>query len=235
MGIEARNPLTLEFRDLYVYKISNLFYMINICIWIFLLLIIGCATSDVEKKSHKIEPSAVTSETNSRGVLPAPTSIQMTATPALNPLFHYSAGFRLIEMGEFKQALARFNLVNKVYSDFAGGFYGRGLAYYHLDQLEKAISEFNQALAIDPKYSNGYYGLAMVAYKRGKLVVAKGELDKAINLSTKNANVYFLRAEILKQLDEKPLAIQDLETAIKFFGDPDDKAKANIALEEMQK
>ena len=191
--------------------------MINICIWI--LFSIGCITSDIEKEAHNIEPSAVTSETSSRGVLPSPTSIKMTATPALNPLFHYSAGFRLIEMGEFKQALARFNLVNKVYPDFVGGFYGRGLAYYHLDQLEKAISEFNQALEIDSKYSNGHYGLAMVAYKKGKLVVAKDELDKAINLSTKNANAYFLRAEILKQLDEKPLAIQDLETAIKLFGE----------------
>lgn len=234
MGTEEQNPLTRKRRNLYAYKPGNSVYIINMCIWPLLLLLIGCATSEMDEKPYSIEPSAVASVSSPGVALPEPTSIQITATPALNPLFHYSAGFRLIEMGEFKQALGRFNLVNKVYPDFVGGFYGRGLAYYHLDMLEKSTSEFNLALEIDPKYSNGHYGLAMIAHKRGELVNARAELDKAINLSAKNADAYFLRAKVLKQLDEKQLAIQDLEMAIKIFSDPDDKAKANIALEELK-
>ena len=234
MGTEEQNLVTRKPRNLYAYQSGNSVYIINMCIWPLLLLLIGCAASAIDEKPYNIEPSAVASVSNPGVALPEPTSIQMTATPALNPLFHYNSGFRLIEMGEFKQALGRFNLVNKVYPDFVGAFYGRGIAYYHLEQLEKSLSEFNRALEIDPKYSNGHYGLAMIANNRGDLVVARGELDKAINLSAKNADAYFLRAQILKQLNEQSLAKQDLEMAIKLFGDPDDKIKANIALEGLK-
>ena len=191
----------------------------------------ACGSSPTPTVPPSPDPTATPDPTST----PAPqTTPEGAATPALDPLFQYSAGFILIDRGEYEQALSRFNIVSRIYPDFTGAFYGRGIAYYHLERFDAAVREFNAALERDSTYSNAYYGLALVSQKEGDLEQARTHLDTAVQTDDENAEAYLLRGQILDELGLKNEAIFDLERALTLFEDPGDKRKVQELLDQVR-
>ncbi len=126
-------------------------------------------------------------------LVPAPTSVPTptpTATPAPTPtprpasagLFDYSRAVRLLEIQEFKQAIAAFGLVIRRLPDFAEAYRGRGFASYKEDLFDVALEDFDKAIELKPGLAGAYADRATLFQDRGETDKAIADFEKAISL-----------------------------------------------------
>ena len=149
-----------------------------------------------------IQPTAEASPTPEPTGTPAP-----TATPPPTPatqrtgLFDYTRAVRLLEVEEYKDAIASFGLVIRRNPDFALAFHGRGRSYYHEDLYEAALEDFTRAIELDGELAHSYRYRGMTYQKLGEKERAIADLEKALTLYTRSRDAQH-RIDIRGLLDE---------------------------------
>ena len=152
----------------------------------------ACSGSDPLPTATPIPTGAPTAT-----LVPAPTSVPTptptpapTATPTPTPtprpasagLFDYSRAVRLLEIQEFKQAIAAFGLVIRRLPDFAEAYRGRGFASYKEDLFDVALEDFDKAIELKPGLAGAYADRATLFQDRGETEKAIADFEKAISL-----------------------------------------------------
>ena len=106
---------------------------------------------------------------------PAPTP-EPSPTPTPEPpdvLFRYTYAVRLLQSGQYDEAVPQFDIVIRFLPDFAQAYHGRGLAHYNAERIEEALTDFSNAIELDPDYADAYRN-------RGMLYANLGDIQKSI-------------------------------------------------------
>lgn len=97
------------------------------------------------------------------------------AAPNALPDNYFDLGLRLLEAGEFEDAIAMFDsAINLGLGDLAAVYLCQGEALSALGEWDSAERSINQALEIEPYLAAAYY-------ERGKIRLARRATDQAIN------------------------------------------------------
>ena len=149
------------------------------------LLVAGCSTTPTEPTP---QPTATATPIPTPSATPAPTP---TSTPEPSPtptpeppkvLFRYSFALRLLQSGQYEDAIPQFDIVIRVLPNFAQAYSGRGLAYFHEEQVDLAFEDFNRAIELDAELADAYMNRAAVYVKREDLISARRDMETALSL-----------------------------------------------------
>jgi rhomboid protease GluP len=77
-----------------------------------------------------------------------------------DPLTKLVRAERLIDLGEFDQAIVQCTKAIELDADFAEAYYNRGKAYKLKGQYDEAISDFTKVIEVNPKDATAYNSLA---------------------------------------------------------------------------
>ena len=122
----------------------------------------------------------------------------------------------LSDRGEHKEAIALYNDVIRLNSDFANAYLNRGKAKYELGQYKAAIYDYDRALSLKPDYVSAYFdrGLAKYALEQYQAVIT--DYDMVIRFTRDNVSAYFTRGLAKYKLERQDTAIIDFDEAIRL-------------------
>ena len=123
--------------------------------------------------------------------------------PAIDVLFDYLRAVSLLNAGQYKEAVGRYNVVLRIHPDLYLAYHGRALAYYNEDFLDLALKDFDRAIEIKPDYAEALRNRGVVLGNQGLYDRARDDLSKAVELYRSKGDVDAMR-EALKQLDHLP-------------------------------
>ena len=131
----------------------------------------------------------------------------------------------LLELGEADKARIDYSLALDIQPDNTEALRMRAYIYAELQDYKSARADYDHLLRLQPADFNGRLGLAMLCQKEGKLKDALAILDGMVDEKSEgtsmqtapaHAVVYVARAGIQQELGNLPMALMDLEEAIRL-------------------
>ncbi|MBN1284680.1 MAG: tetratricopeptide repeat protein [Anaerolineae bacterium] len=139
------------------------------------------------------------------------------------------------DLGDYKAAIADYDLALELDPDFAEVYYRRGRAYSYLEEHRSAFLDATRTIELDPAHARAYNlrGVALDFF--GQYALAVEDYTRAIELGHEPAVwPYYNRGLAYKSLGEYRLAAADFDTVITLT--PGDAAAHNergIAYDEL--
>jgi tetratricopeptide (TPR) repeat protein len=99
----------------------------------------------------------------------------------------YNLGNAYLDMGKYREALARFQETARLDPKQPTPHYNTGLAYVALKDLEKAIDAFAQAVRLKDDYAEARFNLALAYWQSGRRQEARAERDSLRRLDAAQA------------------------------------------------
>lgn len=158
----------------------------QVIIWVFILLLLGCA---VEKPMEKAPPPIETAET------------------------YFSRGVESSQKGDFRKAISDYNKAIDVNPEFVVAYLNRGYSYSRMGELDKAIADYTRAIELNPRYAIAYHNRGFVYRKIGDYDRAILDFTKAIEIDPKYASAYYYRGQIYHYKKEYEMAWEDIKKA----------------------
>ncbi len=130
-----------------------------------------------------------------------------------------------LELGEAEPARVDYSLVLDIQPDNTEALRMRAYIYVESRDYKSARADYDHLLRLQPADYNGRLGLAMLCQKEGKLAEALAILDgmvqeksegTSLQTAPAHAVVYVARAGIQQELGNIPMALMDLEEAIRL-------------------
>jgi tetratricopeptide (TPR) repeat protein len=84
--------------------------------------------------------------------------------------------------GEYKRALADYDLAIALNPTFAHGYYNRACAYYYLKEYKLATADFTRAIELDPHLAKAYVDRSAMRYLQGDLDGVISDAARAVEL-----------------------------------------------------
>jgi tetratricopeptide (TPR) repeat protein len=135
-----------------------------------------------------------------------------------------AAGAKLLESGDYEQAVEQFTLAIKsagatvepvVVDNSAASLYRqRGIAYLRMGFPDTAKEDFTDAIAFAPNDSASYEQRAIAYMELGDLFNALRDATQAIRLKPHNAAAYHTRGLVYSRRGQFNRAVTDLEEAV---------------------
>ena len=195
---------------LYLMTATRLTLFAAMLLWVAFACSLPEPTPTPEPTSTPTAPTAPPAPTATPQPEPTPTpepTPEPTPTPSGQPtrgLFEYIRAVAYLEANLWEEAIPAYGLVIRIIPDMAVAYHGRGYAYYN-----EAIQEENDNL----------FKPAMEDY------------DKAIELKPGFARAYQDRAILHHRLGHTDAAIDDLESAVRFYDPRRQPVRLNEARE----
>ncbi|MGI0489191.1 tetratricopeptide repeat protein [Pantanalinema rosaneae CENA516] len=159
---------------------------------------------------------------------PEPQSGQ--AQVASVPLTRYDApvfvrrGWVLWERGDDQAAIAAFEQAIQLNPDLATAYLGRGWEYILLGERSAAIADCQRAMQLPIQEPMAFYQRGHLRYDLGDVAGAQADFAQSIALETENpdrvigetATDYYLRGLAHYRLDDRAVALVDLEVAARL-------------------
>lgn len=148
----------------------------------------------------------------------------LNMTPRNVPILLDRAALYL-QLGEADKARVDYSLVLDIQPDNTEALRMRAYAYVELQDYKSARADYDHLLRLQPQDYNGRLGLAMLCQKEGKLKEALAILDgmveeksegTSLQTAPAHAVVYVARAGVQQELGNLPMALMDLEEAIRL-------------------
>src|SRR5437773_11255604 len=95
---------------------------------------------------------------------------------------HCNEGMHLLREGNWKGAIAEFNLALKTDPTSEEAYVGLGVALSAMGDKSGSIAAFRSATKVDPKSSEAHYNLALGLRESGETKEAFSELETALSL-----------------------------------------------------
>lgn len=139
-----------------------------------------------------------------------------------------------LELGEADKARMDYSLVLDLQPDNKEALRMRAYIYSEQKDYQSARADYEHLLQLSPQDFNGRLGLAMLCQKEGKLKEALAILDAMVNekgegtslvTAPQHAVVYVARAGVQQEAGNLPMALLDLEEAIRL---DDSRAEAYL-------
>lgn len=130
-----------------------------------------------------------------------------------------------LELGQLDKARIDYSLVLDLRPDDAEALRMRAYIYSEQKDYKSARADYEHLLKLLPQDFNGRLGLAMLCQKEGKLKEALAILDAMVNekgegtslvTAPQHAVVYVARAGVQQEAGNLPMALLDLEEAIRL-------------------
>jgi tetratricopeptide (TPR) repeat protein len=102
----------------------------------------------------------------------------------------YKRGLAYAEFGMYKEALADFDKVVKLYPQFNYGYFYRGFAYWNLEEYSKAILDFTAAIKLDSKDLHSYFNRGLCYQNEKVYDKALADFSKVIQLDPEFDEAY---------------------------------------------
>jgi len=123
-------------------------------------------------------------------------------------------GLDFFMVGKYEDAVEALTEVIRMYPEYYGGYYGRGLAYGRLNQFESAISDYDKALQLNyPNPSSVYNSRATLHSNLGRYELALRDLNKVIKLNPQGdanlSNAYYGRGMVYGNMGKYDEAERD--------------------------
>ncbi|HML18551.1 MAG TPA: tetratricopeptide repeat protein [Bryobacteraceae bacterium] len=130
----------------------------------------------------------------------------------------FQAGMRLMQPGNYKNAIAHFNRALAISPKLATVYYERGVAHRLTNQDDNALADFEQAVALNANLAPAYIGIGSIDRDRRDLSHAMEQYTKSIEVQP-TVDAYFERGQIYELLGEHQKAIGDYNRAIEELPD----------------
>ena len=118
------------------------------------------------------------------------------------------------ERGDYKDAIADYDIAIDNNPNDAENYYFRGLAQYSLGESEEAIVDFDHALRLNPEYKDAYFSRGHAKYNLGEYEKVIDDLTRVIDLASEHTDAYYWRARAKRELKRYDEAIVDFDEAI---------------------
>ena len=118
-------------------------------------------------------------------------------------LFDYLQAVGLLNAGQYKEAVGRYNVVLRIHPDLYLAYHGRALAYYNEDLFDLALEDFNKAIEYKPDYAEALRNRGVMLGNQGQHIQAQEDLQKAVDIYREKGELG-LMAEALTQLQRLP-------------------------------
>ncbi len=143
------------------------------------------------------------SETGEENVVSATDGEEESNEPAIDVLFDYLQAVGLLNAGQYKEAVGRYNVVLRIHPDLYLAYHGRALAYYNEDLFDLALEDFNKAIEYKPDYAEALRNRGVMLGNQGQHIQAQEDLQKAVDIYREKGELG-LMAEALTQLQRLP-------------------------------
>ena len=132
----------------------------------------------------------------------------------LTPSDYKTRGRLAYERGEYKDAIADYDIAIDKNPNDAETYYLRGLARKSLNQAEEAIGDFDDALRLDPEHTEAYYWRGDMKGGLKRYEEAIGDFDDVIRLDPEYTDIYYWRGVTKYFLERYEEAIGDFDDAL---------------------
>ena len=122
-------------------------------------------------------------------------------------------GDRLIEKGDYENAIAEYSQAIQLEPDYASAYNNRGVAYSYLNEYKKAITDFQKVMELNPDDAFAFNNRGLVYQDLKEYEKAIVNYKKAIELQPDYADAYYNRGNTYHDLKEYEKAIADYTKA----------------------
>ncbi|NEQ23783.1 MAG: DnaJ domain-containing protein, partial [Microcoleus sp. SIO2G3] len=117
---------------------------------------------------------------------------------------------------------------------FVEAYIKRGAMRYKLGDARGALKDCNEALSINPKLAQAYYYQGRSRYRLGYTQAAIEAYTQAIAQEGDYAQAFYHRGLANNDLNELPLAVEDLQKAAELFREQGDRTGYQLAQETLK-
>ena len=151
---------------------------------------------------------------------------------------YYNRGVAKLELGEFTEALADYNMAIQLKPDYAEAYHNRGVVKIQLNQPNEALVDLNEAIQLKPDYTEAYHNRGVVKIQLNQPNDALADFDEAIRIQPDYTEAYNSRGGVKLLLGETNEAITDFDEAIRinpeFINAYTNRAQAKIILRSIK-
>lgn len=144
--------------------------------------------------------------------------VRGTETPYTErtPSDYRNRGRLAYERGDYKDAIADYDIAIDQNRNDAETYYLRGRAQDSLGELEKAIVNFDHAIRLDSEHKDAYYWRGAVKGMLKRYEEAMGDFDDVIRLDPEYTDIYYWRGVTKYFLEQYEEAMGDFDHAIRL-------------------
>ena len=132
---------------------------------------------------------------------------------------YYQWGYTKYELGDYRSAIANYDMVIRLKPDYALAYYNRGVAKEMLRQYFVATVDYNTANNLEPNAATFSNSMGGFAASLGNYNGAISDFDMAIRLKPDYAEAYYNRGKAKFNLEKYFDAISDFDMAIRLKSD----------------
>jgi len=136
-------------------------------------------------------------------------------------------------LGQMEDAVASYSRALDLQPDQVLAIIGRAKAYDELGEVEPAIADYTSALEDDPAQWELYANRGVMYYQKHDLEMSLADFNLAIELNKDNSDLHQNRATVLADLGRRFEAAADIETAVRFSADSEERLALQQRLEEL--
>jgi tetratricopeptide (TPR) repeat protein len=144
----------------------------------------------------------------------------LTEAIRLNPNYaqaYFDRGLMFSFLEEYRAGIRDLTESIRLEPRHAEAYFGRGMSYTQLGAHKKAIPDFAEAIRLKPNYTDAYYARGVSLRLLGFYRESIADFTKAIHLKPDHAMAFYDRAIAKGYLENYQGAIDDGETASRFF------------------
>ena len=130
-----------------------------------------------------------------------------------------SQGEKQLDIGNYLHAIALFDKVIEVNSNYWEVWYNRGVALDNLGELEEALVSYNKAIEIEPNFYLAWNNQGNVLHELGKLEQALASYNKAIEIRPQFYGAWYNQGNVLNQLGKSEQALASYNKALEIKPD----------------
>ena len=166
------------------------------------------------------------------GIFGTFTSITSHTARSINPEIYLKRGDLKYQAGDFKGAIADYDLALKIDPSHSLAYQKRGLAKYHFGDKQGVIADYNQASKLKYQNASPWYEQAVLADRRGDIMSAMINYGEAIRIDPNHAEAYLNRSALKYKLGDEIGGYADYNRAIKL--NPNLRNRRNTATSRAQ-
>jgi len=129
---------------------------------------------------------------------------------------YYHRGVAYMNLEQYDEAIADFNIANEANPHTALPLTGRSSAHAALGKLDEAIADLDKAIHLEPGEAMLYANRGQLYHQQNELELAQRDLDLAVELEPEAVAARFNRGVLYYSLGQSEAAIKDFSKIIEI-------------------
>lgn len=134
----------------------------------------------------------------------------------LQVLDYVIAGYKLLRIMQFEEAVKSFNKAIRLKPKFANAYSGRGHALLNLGRYEESIIEYDLAIKFKPEYAGAYHSKGLALTNLGRYDEAIEAFNHVIEKDAGDVEIFIAKGSVLYALKRYEEAIIAYDKAIEL-------------------